>query len=309
MIKPQKKVLVFGATGLQGGAVINQLLKNHSNWKISGVSRDINSFKSKQLISYGVEMVQLDVENANVEVIKTTIGDNDSVFLVTDFWSYFQKEKEIGLKIVDAIVKTDVKYLVFSSLVEVSKRTNGRLSVPHFDMKNEIKEYCVKQSALKPTLTVSFVYCPSYYQNFTEIYKNIFAPKKMADGTYKLTLPMDPTSTLDIGDINDIGPIVDCILSDPDKYSQCEIPFGTRLNSLELTEIYEKVTGKTVTFSSMSIKECKELGFPGAEEMANMFQFFNEFGVFPGLDTTIAPKLTNITTFEEYLNKSNFSFD
>eukprot|EP01132_Coremiostelium_polycephalum_P004598 gene4598-5740_t len=298
----QKIVTVFGATGQQGGSVVQQLLKNPSAWKIRAVTRDTKSAKSQELLNRGVELVQLDVTKANAEEVSKGIQGSDSVFLVTDYWSYWNREAEIGKTIVDGVVKANIKHLVYSSLAGVNNITKGAISVPHFDLKFDVKEYAVQQSKKNPSLISSFVYAPFYLQNFLSFSK----PKLGDDGVYSFTLPQDPKVPLDVADINDIGPLTEAVLANPTKFVNAEIPFSTRLTGDEIAAKISKFTGKQVKFNSVPTNVYAKFGFPGAEELALMFQYYNEYGTFYGLDTSIAPKLIHVTTLDEFLAKSKF---
>ena len=82
-------VTVFGATGMQGGSIVRELLKHPNDYHIRGVTRNPDSDAAKQLASQGVEVVKADLKNFD-EVLEAMKGAH-VVFGVTNFW-----DKEIA---------------------------------------------------------------------------------------------------------------------------------------------------------------------------------------------------------------------
>ncbi|KAM9986128.1 hypothetical protein ACTFIZ_004407 [Dictyostelium cf. discoideum] len=300
-----KLVTVFGATGQQGSSVVRELLKN-GNFKVRALTRDPNSEASKSLKELGAEIVKSN-DTDSKEAIQEVLKGSDAVFALTI--AFVQNETEVGKKIADAAFEAGVKHFVFSGLAPSNKISNGRISVPHFDQKYLVEEYVRELSKSKPSFISSFVYAPFYYQNF----KTFFPPKKNenGDGGYSISLPSDPNGKpMDMGDVDNIGSIVCEILLNENKYSGVVVPFsGGALTGPEIANIFSKVSGKSVTYNFIPPSIFRTFGFPGADDLASMFEYYNEFGVFHDFDKSIASKITKLTTFEEYLKNSNFKLD
>ena len=112
-------ITVFAATGAQGGSVIDVVLSQPdlaAKYQLRGVTRDAKSDKSQALISKGVEMVEADLFDRTS--VANAVRGSYGVFLNTDYWTLFDKSKEIqqGINIVDACTFNNVHHLVLSTL-------------------------------------------------------------------------------------------------------------------------------------------------------------------------------------------------
>ncbi|KAM0719761.1 hypothetical protein Q7P37_003894 [Cladosporium fusiforme] len=141
----KRLLTIFGATGNQGGSVIDIVLARpelSAKYALRGITRDPSSSKSQKLASLGVEVVKGDLED--VDSLKKALVGSYGVFGVTDFWSMLSKPREVqqGKNIFEACQATDVKHFVWSSLPNVSKLSNGKHTlVEHFDGKAEVREF------------------------------------------------------------------------------------------------------------------------------------------------------------------------
>lgn len=136
---------VIGATGAQGGSVIDTVLSRPdlaAKYALRGISRNPSSDKAKALSAKGVEVIKADLDD--LESLEAAISGSSAVFGVTNFWETMSKVREIeqGKNIFAACQAANVKHLVWSSLPNVAKLSNGRRSlVDHFDSKAEVEEF------------------------------------------------------------------------------------------------------------------------------------------------------------------------
>lgn len=136
---------VIGATGAQGGSVIDTVLSRPdlaARYALRGISRNPSSDKAKALSAKGVEVIKAELDD--IESLEAAISGSSAVFGVTDFWATMSKvrETEQGKNIFAACQAANVKHLVWSSLPNVAKLSNGRRSlVDHFDSKAEVEEF------------------------------------------------------------------------------------------------------------------------------------------------------------------------
>ncbi|KAM9980932.1 hypothetical protein ACTFIY_003246 [Dictyostelium cf. discoideum] len=306
-----KLISVFGASGQQGGGVVQALLKN-PNYKVRALTRNPESETSLKLKEQGVEVVKCD-DSDSKQVIQEALSGSYGVFCVTNYWGYFEKEVEYGRNMADAALAAGVRHFIFSGLTPMNEISQGRFSVPHYDQKYSIEKYIRELSKLNPkTFISSFVYAPGYMQNFLTFYKLKKNIESDGSETYTLSTPSDPNGKpLDIGDITEMGYIVESILSDPIKYSGAVIPMaGDCLTGPQIAEIYSKVTGKTVKFEFIPPSVFRTLPFIHySEDIASMYEFCNEYGAFGGIDKSIAPTMHKLKTFEEFLISQNVKLE
>ena len=91
----KKIVVVFGATGNQGGSVINSVLgdpKTASEFKIRGITRDPSKPNAQALTARGVECVAADINSR--DQIRSALQGAYAVFAVTNYWEKMDAELE-----------------------------------------------------------------------------------------------------------------------------------------------------------------------------------------------------------------------
>lgn len=74
-----KIITVFGATGNQGGSIVQKFLhdpKLKSEWSVRGVTRNAESDSAKKLVAQGVDMVSVRTPHSSLTSIKVVIWTN-----------------------------------------------------------------------------------------------------------------------------------------------------------------------------------------------------------------------------------------
>ena len=263
-----KLITVFGATGQQGGSVARALLAK--GYKVRAVTRNPDNPKAKELLAKGAELVQ--VKNMDdVASLEAAIKGAYGVFLVTNYWGMlaenpataYDREIAQGKAAGDLCKKVGVKHLVYSGL-EYVKEIIGK-PCPHFDAKGIVEKYLDETGVPNTSTRYSF-----YFDNFA----TMLAPQKNDNGTYTLTLPMK--MAMDGIGVEDAGPAVAAIFDKPEEYIGKKIGFsGDKLTLSEYMAIISKVTGKTVTYNEVPYEVFAKFPFPGADDIAAMFEFYD----------------------------------
>ncbi|KAK5122226.1 hypothetical protein LTR85_004136 [Meristemomyces frigidus] len=179
---------IFGATGNQGGSVIDTTLSHpglKDKYALRGITRDPSSAKAQALADKGVEMVAADLND--VDSMKKAIEGSYGVFGVTDFWAVMSKDIEIqqGKNIFESCKTQGVKHFVFSALPYAERITDGVLKhVDHFDSKAIVGEYI---EANKGEMIASY-FMPAMFINFAK------SQIRSVDGTPTLSMPFPSDS-------------------------------------------------------------------------------------------------------------------
>src|SRR6266436_9724853 len=156
-----RKVLVTGATGRQGGAVVRHLLPK--GWKLRALTRNPQGHAAQSLARQGVELIHGDLEDA-ASVARAAAGVN-GIYSVQDFWAVGAKhEVQQGKNIADAAKKAGVKHFVYSSVGGAERKTG----IPHWESKWEVEEH-IRSLGLPVTVIRPVTFMEGYYIDQVEI--------------------------------------------------------------------------------------------------------------------------------------------
>ena len=277
-----KKILtIFGATGNQGGSVVNAILnspKLSSEFGLRGITRDANSSKAKALASKGVELAEANLDNAGS--IKKALEGSYGVFAVTDYWITTIKEDEEnqGRNIVDACIATGVKHLVWSSLPNVTKLTDGVLSnVEHFDSKAWVAEYAASKKGESGLIVSNFM--PGFFMSNLQ-----GMIKKQENGEVALALPFNAEETwvplLDIR--NDTGKYVAGLFAAGKSADGVSVQGVSQwAHPKEIVSLVREITGQDVKMEEqpLTVEYTKQMDrIPG--EMAQNMLLIRDYSYF-----------------------------
>lgn len=303
-----KVLVVFGATGQQGGSVINYVLDDpelSKQYRLRAITRDTSKPVAKILEQKGVEVVQGDSDD--IESLKQAMQGSHTVFAVTlSIYDGLTKTRELaqGKAIADAAVAAEAKYLIFSTLPHASKISGGKYRrVEGFDAKAEVEEY-VRTLPIK-----SAFYNPGC---FMQKFVGVLAPQPAGDGTYTISNVSTPETQLPLIDpVADSGIYVGAILADPQKYEGKVFCAATKLYSYEdIVQTISKISGKTVRYNRVPESVFRSYLPPQAgDTLIDMAFYFQEFGYYgPQTRELISWAAQNArgkpTTLEEFLEKN-----
>ncbi len=294
----KKKILVTGATGAQGGSVTDYLLKS-GNYSVRAFTRNADSDKAKSLAAKGIEVVEgsMDDVNSLSDAMKNCYG----VFGVTSFWEHFNKEFDQGKNLVDAVSKSNISHFVFSALPSAKKISKGKYIAPHLDLKGELEDYA-KSLNLKAT----YLHAAFYYENFL----SFFPPQKADDGSFSFGFPQ--SNNLRAISVEDLGGIVLQIFEHPEEFiGRTVFAAGDSLTPDEYAAVMSDVLYKKVNFNFIPQEVFAGFGFPGADDLAAMFAFQQEFLPPPHTDADECRKIyPELRTFRQWMegNKDKFGF-
>jgi len=102
-------------------------------------------------------------------------------------------------------------------------------------------------------------------------------PKPGPDGTLQFVLPMDGAKMPGIAS-EDIGRTAYGIFRAGDQFIGKHIAIaGEHLNGAEMAQQLGDALGREVRHAAVSPAEFREFGFPGADDLGNMFQYYRDF--------------------------------
>lgn len=308
-----KLLVVFGATGQQGGSIVDFVLNDpelSKQFEIRGISRDRNSSAAKALTAKGVEVVEADSNNP--ESLGAAVEGAHTVFSMTfpDFKDVKGSEVRQGKAVVDASIAAKAHYIIFSTLPNVTKLTGGKYTnVVSFDAKAEVEEY-IRQQPIR-----SAFFAPG---SFMQNYHSMMKPGKRDDGSFVIARPVSPKTQLPLIDtVGDTGKWIGAILADPEKFEDKTFCAATKLYTLEeQAAIMTSASGKVVQYTQIPEEVFKSfVPVPAiADTLVEMMYYQQDFGYY-GSETEklVADAAANargkVTTFEEYLEKHPLQLD
>lgn len=306
----KKIIAVLGATGAQGGGLVRAILADKSSeFTPRALTRNVNSDKAKALAEMGAEVVAVDVDN--FESLKSAFNGAYGVFAVTFFWEHFSAEKETeeAKSIAKAAKEVNVNHIIWSTLEDTRNwipLTDNRMptlqekyKVPHFDSKGEAEKYFTE---LK--LPVTFLLTCGYWENM--IYFG-WGPTRGEDGKLVVNLPLGERKLPGIG-VEDIGKSAYQIFKRGNEFIGQKVGIaGGHLTGKMMADSLTKALGEEVKYNAVPFDVYRGLGFPGADDIGNMFQFKHDFeDYFCGARDLKFSKSINpeLKTFDEWLKEN-----
>ncbi len=277
----QKKIItVFGATGAQGGGLARAILNDpKSEFSVRAVTRDATSDKAKALAQMGAELVEADIDDP--QSMRKALEGAYGAFFVTFFWIHFSAEKETGeaKAMAEAAKAAGLQHVIWSTLEDTRNfiplsddrmpTLMGKYKVPHFDGKGEADHFFTDNAVPTTFLLASF-----YWENL--IYFGS-GPKRGPDGVLYLTLPMDDKKLSGIAS-EDIGKCAYGIFKKGKSMIGKRIGIaGGEPTCQQMADSLSKALGEEVKYNKVTPAEFRGYGFPGADDLGNMFQFYQEF--------------------------------
>jgi len=274
---PDKKIIaVIGATGAQGGGVVRAILEDRDGpFAARAITRKPDSEKARALAALGVEVVAGDADDP--AGLDRAFAGAHGAFCVTNFWEHYSAERETAqaTNMARASRKAGLEHVVWSTLEDTRKKVplddarlptlQGKYKVPHFDGKGAADGAFAREAAPTTYLLAAF-----YWENF--VYFGM-GPRKTEGGAFTLALPLGGVKLPGIG-AGDIGRCAYGILCKGSATIGQRIGIaGEILSGAEMAAKVARAVGKKVEFFDMPFDVYRGLGFPGADDLGNMFQY------------------------------------
>jgi uncharacterized protein YbjT (DUF2867 family) len=277
----QKRIIaVIGATGAQGGALVRAILADTGGpFAARAITRHVDSDKAKALAALGAEVVAADLDD-EASLTRAFAGAYGA-FCVTNYWEHFSPEKELAQagNLARAAKAAGVQHVIWSTLEDTRKwvpLTDQRMptlmdkyKVPHFDAKGEADHLFRDLGVPTTYLLTSF-----YWDNF--IYFGA-GPQRGPDGQLALVFPMDEKRLPAIS-AADIGKSAYGIFKRGKELIGKTVAIaGEHLTGAQLASKMGRALGKEIRYTNVPPEVYRSFGFPGADDLGNMFQFKRDF--------------------------------
>lgn len=276
MATKKKIIAVFGATGAQGGGLARAIAADRDGeFTPRAITRQPSSDKARALATLGVEIVAGDTDDSST--LAPALRGAYGAFCVTNFWEHLSPEREgaQAAAMARATRQAGLQHVVWSTLEDVRRwvpvtdnrlpTLYGKYKCPHFDSKGEMDEVFTNEGAPTAFLRAAF-----YWENFIG---GGLGPRKGDDGNLVLAMPLGGAKLPGIG-AEDIGRCAYGLFkegtSNVGKYTGVA---GESLTGAEMAAKMARALGRTVNFYDVPFDAFRKFGFPGAEDLGNMFQF------------------------------------
>jgi len=306
-VDEKRIIAVVGATGAQGSGLCRAILNDKGGgFRVRALTRNPGSDKAKELARLGAEVVAADVDDE--KSLEKAFRGAYGAFCVTFFWEHFSPEKEYAhaSAMAHAAKNAGVKHVIWSTLEDTRRwvplsddrmpTLMGKYKVPHFDAKGEADRVFTDLG-----LPVTFLPTSFYWENL--IYFGM-GPKRGADGKLEITFPMGDKKLPGVA-AEDIGRCAYAIFKKGNEFIGKTVGIaGEHLSGAQMAKALTKALGQEVRYKDMPPEVYRSLGFPGADDLGNMFQFKRDFeNVFCGArDVGVARSLNpSLQTFESWL--------
>jgi uncharacterized protein YbjT (DUF2867 family) len=276
----RKIIAVVGATGAQGGGLVRAILADPAGgFAVRAITRDVNSEKARALAQAGAEVVAANVDDA--ASLERAFDGAYGAYCVTFFWDHFSPEKEMAeaRNMASAAKAAGVQHVIWSTLEDTRlfvplsddsmPTLMGHYKVPHFDAKGESNRFFTEAGV--PT---TFMLASYYWDNL--IYFGA-GPKKGPDGVLAFTLPTGDAKMAGIA-AEDIGRCAYGIFkSGKGEIGKTIGVAGEHLTGAEMAAALTRALGQEVRHNAVTPAVYRSFGFPGADDLGNMFQFYRDF--------------------------------
>ena len=307
---PDKKIIaVVGATGAQGGGLVRAIQADKSGqFAARAITRNPNSEKAQALKAAGVEVVAADLDKP--ETLSKAFAGAYGAFLLTNFWEHFSPERELAQarNMAQAAKSAGVQHVIWSTLEDTRKwvplqddrmpTLQDKYKVPHFDAKGEADQ--IFRDLGVPT---TFLLTAFYWDNLIHFGSG---PQRMPDGSLAMVFPMDDKKLPGIA-AEDIGKSAFGIFKRGKEFIGKTVGIaGEHLTGAEMARALTWALGQEVKYNNVPPEVYRSFGFPGADDLGNMFQFKRDFNdYFVGVRDVAFTRSLNpeLLTFEKWLAK------
>ena len=275
-------IAVTGATGAQGGSLIRAILEHPDSGLVPrAITRNPASPAAQQLAALGVQVVRADLDDR--ESLTAAFSGVHGAFCMTNFWEHFDAEREQAqaANLAAAAAAAGISHAIWSTLEDTRAHVplsddrmptmQGRYKVPHMDNKAESDRLFTDAGVPTTFLIASF-----YWENMINLG---LGPQRGPDGVLELTLPLADAALPGIAAADIGASAYEIFRAGPPAPAEWIGIAGDHLTGTELAATLTQALDEEVRYRPLTADAFRALGFPGADDMGNMFQFVAEFTI------------------------------
>ena len=283
MANNERKILITGATGQQGGALARHLAGK--GFALRAMTRKPDGDAAKALAARGIEIVTGDLDDAGA--IERAVAGVWGVFAVQNTWEAgVEREEEQGKRMANVARAKGVEHFVYSSVGSAHKATG----IPHFDNKWRVEE------------TVRSLKFPSHI-----ILRPVFFMENLVSPWFmqgdKLVTAMKPTTKLQMVAVDDIGKVASRAFTHATELRGQEIDFaGDSRTMVEAADVLSKALGRKIEFMEIPVSEVRK----NSEDFALMLEWFEKVGYcadIPGIESKFDLRLAKLEDWSRQIAK------
>lgn len=223
-------ILVFGATGQQGGSVAKALLKAH--WPVRAFVQDPLAHASIALRVAGAELVQGSLEDANT--IASAMKDVHGVFSVMPANLSAEDEVRYGTCIADLAAKNGVDHFIYSSGASAGDKLTG---VPRFDAKPRIEAH-IRELPLTATIVRPMIFMEMLVRPGLGLDEGRLVSLIHRDHSIQLTA------------VQDIGKIVAAMFANKARFAGMTLKIASdHVTGHELESAFSEAAGRPIIYA------------------------------------------------------------
>ncbi len=277
-----KIILVIGATGHQGGAVANALLR--TDFSVRAMVRNLGSDEAQALKKRGVEVALGDLDDYD-SLIHSMKGAYGAFSMLNFMDAGVQKEEDRGKRVADAAKEAVLQHFIYSSVGGAERNTG----IPHFESKwhveQHIRELEVPCSIARPT---------TFMTNLIE------SSASMRFGAFSM-MRSEKMKPLQMIAVQDIGKWVAHMFINCERFLGKAVEIaGDEVDFTKMMAAYKKVYGKT----PMDIQPPQPTPAPpstfASGDFEKMINWINTYGYKADLEMN-RREIPDLLTYEQFI--------
>jgi uncharacterized protein YbjT (DUF2867 family) len=273
-----KLILVTGATGHQGSAVLRHL--REKGYGCRALTRDPAKPQVRSVLGPGIEVVQGDMGDP-ASLTRALDGAYGAFSVQNSHEGGVEAEIRQGINMVNAAKRSDVTHFVYSSVGSADQRTG----IPHFDSKFRIEEH-LRGTGMHYTVVRPVFFMENWLSMRTTI----------ENGT--LALPLNPETRLQMIAVDDIGGVVGTIFEHSGKWQDRAFEIaGDELSMNELAQVFTRITGRHVQYRQIPWDEFEA---QAGHEITIMYRWFQDTGYHVDIGA-VRQEYPKLTTLDRWL--------